>query len=264
MESMNKIFMQLREADKYARAKNPHLRRFAVMLLDNVIELQLRRKAQWESARDRTTWYDGVRRHGHKVRKQVLRNNAELYEFARQIDWISEDGYRILTYAHEVRNECYHEGRYERIDVELAIRLLYKFIREYFPTWRTCLPMISISPYDAIPIEEAAEDGGFSPLIVIPGEFWRDELKQSDVVQDPKYWEGALDRLLRYTPADDLRMLIFKKLTELLDSTETYLDSITENPMDYNWVLSNRFCVCTPAFIEWIKEGQQIRNPLAL
>ena len=45
MRIKNQIFMQLREANRYACAKNPHLRRLAVVLLDNIIEFQLWRKA---------------------------------------------------------------------------------------------------------------------------------------------------------------------------------------------------------------------------
>jgi hypothetical protein len=264
MQSMNRIFIQLHEADRLAQAKNPHLRRFAVVLLDNVIELQLYNKALWAFAPDQTTWYSGVRQFNDKTRREVLRNHAELLKFAKSSGWITEDGFITLTFAHRIRNAFYHKGQYERTDAELVIRLLYRFIREHFPVWRTSMPLIGLSPYEPIPLEAAPGDAtGFCPLMLVSGEHWDDSLRQSDVVGDPDYWSKAMDRVLSYAPPDDLRLLIFKKIEEELDQIETDLESLTAYPVDFNWVLSRRFCVFTPAFTDALGGRRELRDPVA-
>src|SRR5688572_23713452 len=102
MEQSNQVFLQLREANRYALVQNPVLRRLAVVLLDNIVELQLSRKAQNALMFDETTRYAGVRQHDRKVRRNVGRFHAELVGFAKAQGWINEQDCSLLQYAHEV------------------------------------------------------------------------------------------------------------------------------------------------------------------
>src|SRR4051794_8386983 len=82
VETVNQIILTLKEADTFARSRNPHHHRLAIVLLDNIIELQLRRKAETAFAFDRTNWFSGVRKHGSKQRKNVSRFHAPLLALA--------------------------------------------------------------------------------------------------------------------------------------------------------------------------------------
>src|SRR5262245_30796096 len=104
METVNQIIVTLKEADIFARSRNPHHHRLAVVLLDNIIELQLRRKSERTFAFDETTWFSGVRKYDQKQRKKVSRNHADLLALAVAESWISEDESKLLAFAHRIRN----------------------------------------------------------------------------------------------------------------------------------------------------------------
>src|SRR4051812_25676091 len=108
MNILNQIFLQLREANRHASASLPQEKRLAVVLLDNLLELQLHRKAELEFLLDETTWYAGVRAYDRKTRTSVLRRYPELVQFAVTRKWITSDEGIFLSYAHRIRNEYYH------------------------------------------------------------------------------------------------------------------------------------------------------------
>lgn len=120
METVNQVLVSLKEADKYARSQNPHHHRLAVILLDNIIELQLRRKSEKTLAWDRTTWYSGVRRYDRKQRKKVSRDHGELLDLAVAESIISADESKLLDFAHRIRNRAYHDGESEdKVDLRI-------------------------------------------------------------------------------------------------------------------------------------------------
>lgn len=257
MKIANQIILQLREADRYACAKNPQLRRLAVILLDNIVELQLFRKSELVFARDRTTWYRGVRKHDRKQRRSVSHLHAELSLFAKDEGWISDSDVSLLNYTHKVRNKFYHEGRFDELDAELCIRLLYRFIDFHFPKWRTATWGVQLTPNDPIPIEQAVEDeSGFSPLIV----GCEDETDEhSSLVQSEDYWAKALPQILSYRPTESICYLIQRKATELLDSIQGRIDFISENyPINLFDVMIQRFSIFTDAFVDAWAAG---KNP---
>ena len=132
MDVLNQILVQLAEADRLACAANPHCRRLAVVLLDNIVEVQLRRKTEMEFLFDRTTWYSGPRKHDYRTRRAIMRVHPKLVAFAQRQEWLDSGEAQVLSYAHRIRNETYHEGGFNALDGEIAIRMLYSF--------PTCIP----------------------------------------------------------------------------------------------------------------------------
>ena len=266
MKRTVQVFLQLHEANKYALVKNPILRRLAVVLLDNIVELQLVRRAQTAFLYDETNWRDGVRKYDRKVRYGVAYKHARLLEFAVEMGWISQEDMFILRYAHRVRNAFYHEGRYDGLDAELAIRLLYRFICGYFPIARANHGVTQLSPYDPIPIDSAHDDsGGFSPLLLgIEGDA-RDGWSFSELIKSERYWKNALERILTYRPTDDIRLLIHKKVVGFIDELDANLRFLSENDtLDFNEVLIRRFARITPALAGWIEQGWRMDSRVAL
>jgi hypothetical protein len=250
MKITNQVFLQLREANRYALAKNPLQRRFAVILLDNIIEVQLNRKARAALYHDQTTWYSGVRQHNKKVRFGVSRAYKNLLDFAHDNGWIDEGDISLLTYAHAVRNSFYHQGSYDELDAELAIRLLYRFVEARFPVWKGSGSVIQISPHDSIPIEDAMDDAsGFCPLVLSANGKARRGFDACDDVQSEAYWKKAMKAILTYRPQDDICQLIFRKLNEFLEDIASRKHFINENKdLDFREVLVRRFGVHTPWF----------------
>lgn len=259
MRRANQVLLQLREADRYACAKNPFLRRLSVVLLDNVVELQLTRWADFALLRDRTTWYSGVRKHGKRVRREVFRNHRELVEFARAEGWITEEDVHLLRFAHRVRNAFYHEGGSDALDAEIAIQLLYRFIKARFPEWSATPMLVEISPYEPIPIAEAEGDStGFRPLLLKEGEEPNEAFYHSHEIQTKDYWDRALNAVLTHSSDQDLRELICNKVAELLDDIESRIAFITEDDINFCDVLISRFAIMTPAFTEIWASGRKI------
>lgn len=237
------VFLQLREADRYARAKNPLLRRLAVVLLDNLVELQLGAMARVVLSGDNTTWYSGVRKHDRKVRRSVERVHGDLVSFSQAEGWISkEDGY-LLEYVHDVRNSFYHEGKCDALDAELSIRLMYRFVERTFPQWRVENPLTQLSPYEPISIDDAdSDETGFTPLFV-------GTAASADTIHSREYWAEAIPLILQYRPTGDIRHLIKEKITRYIDELDSYRTNLIDSKsLDFNWVVGRRFAVMTPMF----------------
>lgn len=259
MDAMNQIFLQLQEADRYARSKNPHFRRLAVVLLDNLVELQLVRKSESAFLFDRTNWTRGVRKHDGRTRREVMRFHRALLAFAQRQDWITADDAVLLSYAHEVRNGFFHRGEDDQTDAEIAIRLLYGFVKARFPKWRTGRSLLSLGRGRTIRIGDAAEDEHGDNAMLFEGE----TVQYRNALQDESYWTTSIDRLLTYNPTSDFRPLIHQKASRIVRCLKRDLKWIEENTgsscMD---VLGMRFSVLTPAFDDAEIKGQKISDPM--
>jgi hypothetical protein len=244
MNTANQIILTLREADTLARSQNPHHHRLAIVLLDNIIELQLRRKSEWTFALDRTTWATGVRKHDRKQRKGVSQKHADLLDLAVAEDWITEAESKSLAFAHRIRNRAYHEGDSEdEVDLQIGITLLYRIIRHRFPEWRTSMIWQEFPSLGPIPIENAASDPtGNAPLIL-----GTDGPKSSFLGDEG--WAEFLGGCLTYDDAKDIRPLTWRWIENLIDDVQNSLDYLTEDEkMNYVPVLARRFAPVSHVF----------------
>jgi len=262
MMFLNQILIQLHEANRYASAENPHFRRLAVVLLDNTIELQLRRKAEFLFFSDFTNWITGVRKYDARVRRDVFRYYPRLTNLALSEGWITEDDVRLLNYSHRVRNCFYHEGGYDSLDAEMAIRFLYRFIKSHVPQWRSSgLTMLSSrDPYNIAAASD--EPTGTAPLLISPEPGDADPWE----VTTEEYWQKAIDHVLTYQGSGDVRELIEKKIISLIDEIESKLDFVEcdGEGLDFNAVLSHRFSVLSDVFFREELAGRKISHNAAL
>ncbi|HET6324465.1 MAG TPA: hypothetical protein VFG04_07175 [Planctomycetaceae bacterium] len=264
METVNRILVTLVEANHLACATNPHHQRLAIVLLDNIIELELRRTAEKAFLWDRTTWYAGVRKHNRKRRNLVSRQFHELLTLAAEESLITDDDTQQLAYTHRVRNRVFHQGWPEdSSDLLLSITLLYRFIRRHFPIWRSS-GWLMLPRESAIPIAEAKDDhSGRAPLL-----FGFEDPKSEECLdfmhgfQSESHWSRVLEHCLTFDDSRDVRPLIKQRITNLLDKIEQRIDYLTESDLtDFNSVLAQRFSIMTPVFEEYEIQGKAMRDP---
>ena len=263
MDIRNQILVQLTEADRLGSSVNPHHRRLAVVLLDNIVELQLRRKSEMEFMFDRTTWYSGPRKHNRQTRRAVFRHHPELVAFAERHGWLDQNDARLLSFAHRIRNEFYHEGGFNALDGELAVRLLYSLIKTRFPEWRTARGMIMISSNPPLPIEKAAtDDSGNAPLVTRGQAVIDDILEHSNDIQSPVYWQQAINDVLQYTGDSDTKQLIHDRIVAYLNDIERSMDFIEHDSEGINFydVISDRMTILTPAFSNAVIDGKSTQS----
>jgi hypothetical protein len=266
METVNQIILTLKEADALACAQNPHHQRLAIVLLDNIVELQLRRKSEEAFASDRTTWNSGVRKLSLKRRKSVSRYHAELLMLAVDKSWITEDDSRLLAYAHRIRNRIYHEGSPEdSTDLVLGLTLLYRFIRHHFPIWRSG-EMIEISSEPPVAIDDAKNDAsGRSPLLfAIEDVDHGDAFALSRRFQSGEHWSRILHQCLSFSDSFDVRPLIKPRIYNLIDVVQDSFDYLTKyDDTDFNAVLAQRFTIMTRFFWRKKMDGKTMKDPIA-
>lgn len=245
MKTVNQVILTISEADKFARSRNPHHHRLALLLLDNIIELQLRRKSEAAFAFADMSWFMGARKHDRKQRKSVSRNHADLLALAVSENWITEDEANLLAFAHRLRNRAYHEGESEdEVDMQLGITLLYRFVRRYFPAWRGARFGMGLSGRAPIPVEDATNDeSGWTPLL-----FGFEEDGHADFGSED-HWAEVLKHCLTFDDSIDVRPLIKRRIDNLLDDVENSVHQITEDDnMNFVPVLAGRFSKVTHVF----------------
>jgi hypothetical protein len=246
MKIVNQILVTLKEADTFARSQNPHHHRLALLLLDNIIELQLRRKSDTAFAYADMTWFSGPRKHSGKQRKKVSRNHADLLALAVAEKWITEDESNLLALAHRIRNRAYHEGDSEdKVDLQIGITLLYRLIRRHFPVWRNGWNGLQEFPNAAIPVADVAQDkSGHSPLL-----FGFEGNGGYYNFLSEEHWVEVLKRCLMYDDSADIRPLIKRRIDNLLEDVEGWVNVLTEDD-NQNFVpaLADRFSKITHVF----------------
>lgn len=263
MDKINQTLLTIIEANRLATAKNPHAHRLALILLDNLIEIQLRRRASSEFGFDQTNWITGVRKHNKKRRGQVNRYHAPLLELAIEKSWITANDAKILAFGHRLRNTTYHEGTSDDpLELEIGLTLLFRFVTHYLPKWR-CSGLIRISPHKPIQIDTAIEDpSGFAPL-VIPAELEEyDSLSHGS--DDENGWQRKLDYCITIDYRRDIRPELKKRIDNMLNDVSGHIDFLTEHDdTDFNPVMAHRFSRLTPFFSDNEIAGKKITNPVA-
>ena len=244
----NQILIQLNEATLLANSGNPHKKRLAVILLDNMIEVQLRRKIDNTFSWDRTTWYGGSRKFTRLERQKATRGFKELLKFAVDSKWISNDERDALTFSHRVRNLLYHTGKddssYEqqlRKHVEIALCILYSFISHRFLEWGTCTSVHEGCPFPPQPGYEIVQFGSH---------------KSSDS------WVAVLPSILDYHYDNSIPVLVSEYLyTSISDTINqiSYIEEYLNSGNDFNYVL-NQYWYLTDIYDSRIKDNKVLNN----
>ena len=265
MKNINQILVTITEANRLATAKNPHHQRLALLLLDNVIEIQLRRRSEMAMMFDETTWYSGVRMYDRKRRKKVARFHGELLGLAVEEGFITAQDQQLLSYGHRLRNHLYHEGREEDdTDLELGICLLFRFIANYFPDWRGAGMLMMIPSESAIAHTEAMSDqSGQAPLkFGFESEDPDTLFADTNGFSKSDHWQSILDTMITFDLKMDVRPLIARRIQNLIDRLQRNIGFLTEyDDNDFNGVLGHRFAIMTDWFFENQKNDNAMNDP---
>ncbi len=107
MIEINRILIQLNTAIELANSDLPPKQNLALILLDNLFEVQLYKRIEHLLLLDRTTWYGGNRLYSKDSRNKVMRHYDHLLKVAKDAQIITEDELQLLKYVHNVRNDIY-------------------------------------------------------------------------------------------------------------------------------------------------------------
>ncbi len=128
MYTLNRILIQINEAIEYANSGSLIKKKLAVILLDNLIEIQILKKIEDVLSNDRTTWYE-TRQFSIKHRK-AIKYMEGLLKFSKDQNLITEQERYLLNYSHSIRNEVYHKGEIEDQLLDIAITIYLIFIKD--------------------------------------------------------------------------------------------------------------------------------------
>ncbi|NOU19242.1 MAG: hypothetical protein HOO91_16920 [Bacteroidales bacterium] len=142
MLEINRILIQLNKAVDAANSEFPQERGIAITLFDNLIEVQLFKKAEIIFLFDRTTWYKGNRKFNYKTRNSSLGYYDSLLKFSKNNGIITESDFEILKYAHSIRNSVFHNGVLNNLKLDLAILIFYDFVNRNITKWGSPLGLI--------------------------------------------------------------------------------------------------------------------------
>jgi len=245
----NQVLIQLNEANLLANSGSPHNKRLSVILLDNIIEVQLRRKIDKTFSWDRTTWYRGSRKFSKLERDKANRGFKEMLKFAVDSKWITTGERDELSFCHSVRNLSYHTGKDNSLSdqqlhkpVEIALYILFSFISNRFLDWGTCTSLQEGCPAPPQPGYEIVQFG-------------------SHKSSDP--WDVVLPSILNYHCDESISVLISEYLTKSISDTIdqiSYIEKYLSSGNDFNYVL-NQYWYLTDIYGNRIKRNEKLNDP---
>jgi hypothetical protein len=237
LKTNQQIVYQLREASRLAAFPNPHAKRLALLMLDNLAELLIRWRSELQLLGDTTSWM-GLRMHSARVRQGVDRWHAPLLRFARSHDWIDDAAVDALTYGHSVRNQAYHSGDAEAEDCELAILLLASVLREYLPRHHSGKGMTLLTS-TAVGLGEIEQDATGAAYVCLASEMTR---RPRDSLSTD-YWTYCVSELLAPPEPGRVMALLRSRLEATFSSARGRLDFISTDGLDVGLyeVVESRF-----------------------
>jgi hypothetical protein len=237
MRTNQQIIFQLREVSRLAALPNPHAKRLALLMLDNLAELLIRWRSEMRLLGDRTSWM-GLRTHSARVRQGVDRWHARLLRFARSHDWLDDAAVDALTYGHRVRNKAYHSGHAEDEECELAILLLASFLRDYLPrhhSGKGCTMLTGT----AVSLGEIDHDATGGAYVCLMGNATKVPIGSLST----EYWTQCVSELIPTPEPERMMALLRGRLEATFSSAKRWLDFITTDGVDVGLydVVESRF-----------------------
>lgn len=137
MFEINRILLQLNKAVECANSPYPQENSLAIILLDNIIEFLLYRKAEIEFFYDHSGWCS-TRKYKFKQRESITGKSSrynDLLRFSKKNNLITNDEQEMLKNAHGYRNVVYHKGYFDRNKTDLVLLIYYGFLKDKLIKW---------------------------------------------------------------------------------------------------------------------------------
>lgn len=135
MYQRNLILIQIEHANKLIHSDWPQEKRLGFILLENLIEICIRKRVEQVIAKDGDRW-DVKRKYTSVKRKKILSYHNDLLQCAFENGIINSETKSILNYVHSIRNESYHRFYQRNKDqLEIAILICCSFIRDDLAKW---------------------------------------------------------------------------------------------------------------------------------
>ena len=242
MIEINRILIQLNKAVECANSEYTQERSIAVTLFDNLIEVQLFKRAESNLMWDRTTWYNGSRFHNAKTRDKALSYYDNLLKFSKDNKTISERDFEILKYAHSIRNSAYHKGTLDEMKIDLAILVYYDFIQRNLPKWG--------SPNSLICFTDLS---GYKKIDFGQG------LKDEFIPEYEDYFKSSLSCILeKLQLTNDLTKTVVTIISKQIERIEWAIDFIKSESKTLNFYdVLGRFWYLNSDFFEFYKAGRK-------
>jgi len=145
MKELNRILVQYDTAITLANSNSINKKMLAVILFDNLVEIQLLNKVNKILQFDDTNWYSGTRKYSRKVRKKATQYIDGMLSFCKQQDIISEKYYDLLNFTHKVRNKVYHQGESKEYFLTISIVIYISFITDKVREWKGSIGVYAIN-----------------------------------------------------------------------------------------------------------------------
>lgn len=245
MIEINRILIQLNKAVECANSEYLPERSIAVTLFDNLIEVQLFKRAESNLMWGTTTWYNGSRFHNAKTRDKALSYYDNLLKYSKDNKTISERDFEILKYAHSIRNSAYHKGTLDEMKIDLAILIYYDFLQRNLPKWG--------SPNGLI---------GFTDLPGYKKIDFGQGLKDEFLPEYEDYFKSSLSCILeKLQLTNDLTKTVVSIISKQIERIEWAIDFIKSESKTLNFYdVLGRFWYLNSDFIEFYKEGRKPKN----
>lgn len=122
MQYIYSVIEQLDLAAQQLHKASSAYSRFALLLVDNMVELMIHRQCQMAIHRDEMSSRIGRPKYDAKSRSKALGHHVDQkVKFCRSLGVIDQDEFDFILAAHEYRNELYHVGiRHEKLIFPLA------------------------------------------------------------------------------------------------------------------------------------------------
>ncbi|MEX2477553.1 MAG: hypothetical protein WD357_03890 [Gracilimonas sp.] len=245
MIEINRILIQLDSAVNCANSPYPQKKSIAVILFDNLIEVQLYKRAENSFIWDRTTWYNGSRFHDSRTRNKALSYYDNLLKFSKDNKVINQSDFEILKYAHSIRNSVYHKGDLNELKIELALLIYYDFTKNTLLKWGSPNSLIG---YTNLPGYEKIDFGQGLSDEVLP--------------EHEKYFESALNTILgKLKMTENLTKTIQRILRKQIERIEWSIEFISKESKTINFYdVLGRFWYLNSDFFEYYKDGRKPKN----
>ncbi len=153
MENIYKVKTQLEEAARFANSSILGHDRLAVILMDNLVEIQLGRQMHFRFRTEFLNDYK-VLKYPLDKRQEILGKHDRLLKACFEEGIITSHERAMISFCHDIRNRVYHKGDDHSLLIRIALSTLYEIILNRQPEWRGGTDIIGVPiSMDGTPID---------------------------------------------------------------------------------------------------------------